>query len=188
MSKIWLTADWHWFHDNIIKYCGRPFDTEGQMRNYIKTQFNKLVKPEDEVYILGDMTLLPSRHSSKFMDNVLDLHGRRHIILGNHDRMLPADYLDMYFMSVHTSLEIEYEGRKFFLCHDPAWAQIPGTTCIHGHIHRHYRYKYIRELDIHLVNVGVDVWSFKPVNITEIIALLDKKEEDTYQGFTFLER
>ena len=53
-TKIWFTSDTHFFHNNIIDYCKRPFVNAEEMNEYIIKQWNSVVKPQDEVYHLGD--------------------------------------------------------------------------------------------------------------------------------------
>ena len=51
--------------------------------------------------------------------------------------------------------------------HDPSIYCVlePGTILLHGHIHT--LYKSIPEKRV--VNVGVDVWDFKPINMNQIM-------------------
>ena len=84
VGKIWLTSDTHFFHENILKYCNRPFGSVEEMNEALVKNWNSVVKPEDHVYHLGDFCfgnvakwnwcLEPGR-----------LNGHIHLILGNHD-------------------------------------------------------------------------------------------------------
>ena len=51
---VWFTADFHLGHSNIIRYCGRPFASASEMDEEILACVNESVKPEDELYFLGD--------------------------------------------------------------------------------------------------------------------------------------
>ncbi|HKZ41488.1 MAG TPA: hypothetical protein VJ044_11030 [Candidatus Hodarchaeales archaeon] len=57
MSEIWFTADHHFCHTNIIKYCGRPFKTVQEMDHTMINKWNSVVKEGDTVYHLGDFAL-----------------------------------------------------------------------------------------------------------------------------------
>lgn len=45
--NYWWTSDYHFSHANIIKYCGRPFETVEEMNETIIRKHNERVKPED---------------------------------------------------------------------------------------------------------------------------------------------
>jgi len=183
---IWFTSDWHFYHEMILKYCERPFDTAGKMRSYILGQLKKYVKESDTLYIVGDMSLLHDSNSNRLMEDLKHVPGKKILIWGNHDRMQIASYLDMGISEIHSSLPFEYmidsqRGYDFYLAHDPAWAQIPNTNWIHGHVHRMWKFKHLDELNVNLINVSVDVWDFKPVSIDQIIALMRTNECHTHE-------
>jgi len=52
--NYWWTSDYHFSHANIIKYCGRPFETVEEMSETIIRKHNERVKPEDTAFFLGD--------------------------------------------------------------------------------------------------------------------------------------
>ena len=57
--------------------------------------WNKVVKSEDQVFILGDFTLSRSKESIK---NLVDrLNGNKVLIMGNHDTRKPKDYITLGF-------------------------------------------------------------------------------------------
>lgn len=58
---IWVTADLHFGHANIMKYCNRPFDSTENMDKTILDNINHCVSEDDELYILGDFAM-PGRH------------------------------------------------------------------------------------------------------------------------------
>ena len=51
---IWFTSDWHLGHEKVIGYCDRPFKNADEMDLVLIKSFNKIVKPEDTTYFLGD--------------------------------------------------------------------------------------------------------------------------------------
>ena len=52
---IYYTSDLHLGHKNIIRLCNRPFGSIEEMDNLLIERWNKKVKKEDTVYILGDL-------------------------------------------------------------------------------------------------------------------------------------
>ena len=138
MSKIWLTADSHHFHHNILLFREhdvkqRPFRTTDEMHRVIKHRHNEVVASDDTVYHLGDFAYGPGAKSWKQLETIISgLNGRHHLILGNHDHLKPFDYVEAGFQSVHTSLVLE----DFLLIHDPAIAGVMKDLKVcHGHTH-----------------------------------------------------
>ena len=176
---IYFSADYHLFHRNIIKFCNRPFSSTQRMQYHIWENHNHIVQPEDTVYFLGDLTMEGGSARQKLDPLVDKLNGNLIMILGNHDRMKPFDYIEMGFSSVHTSLVIEVEGKKIFLCHDPAMIQ-PGIIppevdfALCGHVHTTWQ-----KIDsfIPIINVGVDIWKFEPVNMLQILELIGDRAD-----------
>ncbi|PIP83204.1 MAG: hypothetical protein CO113_03370 [Elusimicrobia bacterium CG_4_9_14_3_um_filter_62_55] len=50
MAKIFFTADTHFNHANVIKYCARPFASIDEMNREMIARWNAVVGPEDTVY------------------------------------------------------------------------------------------------------------------------------------------
>lgn len=85
MGNTWFVSDTHFGHKNIIKYSNRPFNSVEEMDALMIQNWNKLVKPNDTVYHLGDFAF------GKFefvRDVIRELNGKKHLILGNHDKII----------------------------------------------------------------------------------------------------
>lgn len=54
---IYFTSDLHFYHDNIIKHTNRPYRGFEEMNKALVHNWNQRVGPQDEVYILGDVTM-----------------------------------------------------------------------------------------------------------------------------------
>ena len=80
---LWFTADHHFGHHNIISHCNRPFASAEEMNETLLTNWNRVVAPEDIVYHLGDIFIMPSGDARKFRER---LHGRICLLRGNHDK------------------------------------------------------------------------------------------------------
>lgn len=153
----WFTADWHLWHENMLHLCNRPFTKCNQLHRKLLYNHNAVIKPEDTLYIVGDVYWKTSvEELRRILDNY---NGRKVLILGNHDRLKPFDYIEAGFSSVHTSLRVE----EFILVHDPCYSIVyPETNFICGHIHDLFKKQK------NALNVGVDVWDFKPVSIVQV--------------------
>ena len=52
---IYFTADTHFGHENVIRFCGRPYTTAAEMDEALIENWNSRVKGNDTVFILGDL-------------------------------------------------------------------------------------------------------------------------------------
>ena len=52
--NLWFTSDTHFGHENIIKYCKRPFKSLEHMNMEIIRRWNERVQPDDMVIFAGD--------------------------------------------------------------------------------------------------------------------------------------
>ncbi len=55
--NTWFTSDHHFGHENIIRFCGRPFKSLGEMNYEMTRRWNLVVEPGDTVYYLGDFAM-----------------------------------------------------------------------------------------------------------------------------------
>lgn len=159
--NIWLISDTHFGHENIIKYCNRPFSSATEMDEYLTEMWNQTVEDGDIVYHLGDVYF-----SNKSI--LKKLKGRKRLILGNHDngkdqnllssfqkvscwRMFPEFGLLLTHVPVHKTTLQRPKGSKL--------------KNIHGHTHNN------GEPDGDKVNyrsVCVELIDYRPINIEEV--------------------
>jgi calcineurin-like phosphoesterase family protein len=176
MGETWYTSDQHFDHAAIIQYCDRPFPFNPddikdavravtRMNEHLIREYNNLVAPNDEVWHLGDFTMRGEDYRGRVRKNFIGrLNGKKHLILGSHDEFGPFDYVKMGFVSVHTWYHQEL--LDIYLIHDPAASIIrKDKLWLCGHVHQFFK------TNKNVINVGVDVWDYKPVNIDEIIEL-----------------
>ena len=79
---IYLTSDWHFGHDREFIWKARGYSSVEEMNEDQIDKINSLIKPEDNLYILGDFML---GDTDKGMEYIKRIKGNLHIILGNHD-------------------------------------------------------------------------------------------------------
>lgn len=167
IMKEFYTSDCHFGHENIIKYCNRPFKNIDHMNNEIIRRWNERVKTEDIVYHIGDFCFKVQKINGKhltYLDYSDRLNGNIIFIKGNHDKN------NKIKTKIHR-LVIKIDGRFINLVHDPIDADINFELNFTGHVHEKWQIKRIRKgfSFTDCVNVGVDVWNFYPVTYEEII-------------------
>lgn len=162
-ERVWMTADLHLNHANVIQYCNRPFTDANQMNEYLVAQTQK-VKDDEWLVIVGDLSM--GDHDVA-MEWVRRIPGRKVLVLGNHDltragkcrylneraedRRLPLFEAVVPFLAWQDAL-----GQDVFVSHYPATVDYPLPRILnyHGHLHR----QVVPHTDsIHFVNVGWDV-------------------------------
>lgn len=199
---IYFTSDEHYWHQNVIKYCSRPYANVDEMNEDLVLRHNSVVKPEDTVYRLGDFSLAfrpveiyPHR-----------LNGTKYLIPGNHDfchsyhkksrnkenrEKWLQKYLDHGFIILPEQTTLSIEGLATFnLCHHPyskdeyhepdqadkyaRWRPVDdGRILLCGHIHEKWKTNRSDKGTL-MINVGVDVWDFKPVSLDQIVQLISE--------------
>ncbi len=171
---IWITADLHFCHNKEFIYGARGFTSVDQMNETIIDNWNNLVNPEDEVYVLGDIML---EDNMKGIECWNQLIGNKHIILGNHDSFSRAK---LYKQCPKTRVEgyglpKQYKGNNFFLSHYPTitWNMDEGPSMSNkvinlcGHIHTKDRFC---DFDKGLIyHVELDSHNMRPVTIESIL-------------------
>lgn len=160
----WFISDTHFFHTNILKFTDdggkriRPFNSLDEMHEYMIEKWNSVVKPNDYVYHLGDVTFQYHRPFNELMSR---LNGQKRLIVGNHDKIWnPA--LQKHF--VKADLWKGFKEYNFTASHFPLPLEglRDGAFNVHGHIHQN------KKADPHYINVSVEVRDYTPVNIDEI--------------------
>lgn len=181
---IYLTSDLHFNHNREFIWKARGFTNVQEMNEEIIKRHNALVRPDDDVYILGDSSLGGSDEQILAANKALieQLNGKLHIIRGNHDTdrrvamykscknvVGPVLYADM----------IHYKGYHFYLSHFPTLTgnlekeSLKQCTCnLFGHTHQTTNF----HMDMpYLYHVGVDSHDCKPVLLDDIIKEMEIK-------------
>lgn len=168
---IFFTSDLHFTHNNIIKYCDRPFANTKEMDETIIHNWNETVEPNDIVYFLGDFSF--SKESKNLF---VRLNGNKHIIMGNHDN----SYTKSFGWSGHYLLkQIKVADQEITLCHYAmrVWDNsFRGAWMLYGHSHG-----TLLEDETMSCDVGVDVWGYRPVSYERLLnKMLWKKANKQY--------
>jgi calcineurin-like phosphoesterase family protein len=159
---IWFTADHHFGHGNIITHCARPYRSAIEMDFDLVRRWNDVVMPGDTVWHLGDFAW---RGCVDLPDIFAALHGRKHLIRGNHDR---RDVLALPWSEPpRASWMIEIDGVRIYMSHHPRQPP-PGAFGLYGHMHGRQPDEPISRA----FDVGVDVWDYAPIGWPEARAVL----------------
>ena len=190
----WLTSDLHLGHTNIIGYTNRPYRDAEEMNVGLVMRWNSNVKPDDEVWVLGDVALGRLEDSLAWVGS---LGGTKHLLPGNHDRMFRCEgekyaracqrYIDAGFVDVLGDSEVLYFGlTRVLACHFPYRGDSKdghedrysshrpedrGGFLVHGHTHGLWR------RNGRMVDVGVDAWGGYPVAFETVAELFLSDDE-----------
>ena len=168
----YYTSDLHLNHRNILLYENRPFRSVEEMNEALIENWNRCVKQNDEVYILGDFCFDNSGElANRFLKR---LNGKKYLIIGNHDSFLKAKAFDKSaFEWIRHYAEIHDEGHSVILFHYPiaVWNKKHHNSIhLYGHIHSNTQDHHPMTYALgNAFNVGVDVCDFEPKTLKEII-------------------
>jgi calcineurin-like phosphoesterase family protein len=158
--NVFFTADTHFGDHRTINIWRRPFATTAEMDALLIERWNATVTADDTVWHLGDVARRPDDVPSLLSR----LNGTKHLLRGNNDP--DATSAADGWRSVRDYAEIELDGHRLILCHYPfrSWnRQHRGSLDLHGHSHGRLK-AVLRQFD-----VGVDVHSFAPVSLAQLL-------------------
>ncbi len=171
MSNVWFTSDLHLGHANVIKYCNRPFESAEEMNEAIINNFNECVKPEDTVYILGDVALCKADKLNSFLCR---MNGHKHLIFGNHDKDIRKEKFKHHFAWTGDYKEVKVGDQKLILMHYAmrTWnKQHRGAWQLYGHSHNN-----LPDLPTLLsMDVGIDAHNYRPISFEEVKVHMEAK-------------
>lgn len=181
---IYFIADTHFGHQNVIRFNNRPFSTVEEMDAALIHNWNEKVHQNDTVYVLGDMF-----YRCRYAEDILKkLHGKKHLIIGNHDGSWLNETTRKYFESISPYTETTDGRHALTLCHYPLLTYHHDTKAymIHGHLHNNTNVDLFPQLvkRERVLNAGVDLNGFMPVTFDELFennrAFKEAYEENSY--------
>jgi calcineurin-like phosphoesterase family protein len=190
MSRVFYSSDEHHLHDLVSEERG--FASVEEHTEWLIDRHNSVVNKRDTVFFLGDFTLKHPEAVKHITDRLL---GRKHLILGNHDKAHPSmrrahmkvrPYLDLFqSVQLHGWTELPgTPGRRVLLSHLPydgdhkdrdrltQWRlRDEGLWLLCGHVHTAWKVRGNQ------INVGVDQWPDGPVLADDLGTLIRETEE-----------
>jgi len=174
MPDIWLTADTHFAHPNILRHMhlrGEAFENIMDMEDQFIDTINSMVKPKDLLIVAGDFCWKAGRvgHFRQRL-NVREIH----VAMGNHD----AASLKNHVSVCRNMLFEKLNGRWFHIVHYPllSWRKMNhGGICCYGHSHGMFEEQldewmpHRNAMDIGIDNALQLTGQFRPFHIDEII-------------------
>jgi len=176
---IWFTADTHFGHKNIIKFCNRPFSSIEEMDAALITAWNDVVQLGDTVYLLGDFTLgyqaqpyfgrlkgtvkiIPGGHDKRW------IHGKYTTLSGPVEK-LPTCYTAKLWYNNERSLYV-------VLCHYAlqVWDRSHyGSLHFYGHSHGRLE-PYPNALDVGVDKAAQLLGEYRPFSLEEAVSLVGR--------------
>lgn len=170
--KTFITSDIHFSHNNIIKFCNRPYADKEEMDEAIIQIWNETVSTDDHVYILGDVSFA---NKQRTIDILYRLNGFLHLIKGNHDEVMNHSEIKERFITYRDYYEMKYNGNHIVMFHFPisSWHKRHyGAFHLHGHLHGNPS-----GLSGRIKDVGMDTNNMKPYLLDDIIEELSVVED-----------
>lgn len=182
MSNIWITADIHYNHRNIVRGISewkdrspcRDFFNLEEYNNTLVENINNSVHPKDTLYMLGDIVFGGAEFLPVFLKQIRCKN--LYLVYGNHDIVLRKRHeYHGYFKGIEDIMMPRkgLGGYRMVLCHYPihSWYQQKrGSLHCYGHTHR--------ELNYHPNAMCVSLEcndQFRPFNLDEIIDTINKR-------------
>lgn len=137
-------ADLHFYHEALNRRMDhRGFADAEEMNAYMTAKWNRKVRKNDDVVILGDLSWGNAEETNALLGR---LNGRLYLIHGNHDRFLTNKSMDAgRFKWIRPYEELSDNNRKVILCHYPIMFYNgqyrldengnPRTYMLYGHVH-----------------------------------------------------
>lgn len=186
MSR-YFTSDFHLGSLNILKYANRPFSSSEDAMASLLINVNSNLARYDTLIHVGDFMLSGAdRHDNvedsglKYKTNdYLGMFEPNLILLsGNHD-----DGRNCETSAKSMVIDLNQNYKNVFVSHFPSYhkhyrgpfgnLQKAPRIALCGHVHDKWLLKYDKQHHVLNINIGVDVWNYKPVRDSEITEILD---------------
>jgi calcineurin-like phosphoesterase family protein len=189
---LYLTADPHFGHANIIGYTDRPHKNVASMDYHLIANWNSVVKKNDVVVVAGDFTLFGLNSASDYFEL---LNGTIRVVPGSHDYRWISDYKRKilhdpdFQLTTKTGGSVEilpeiyqfwstvwgvYPKRWVVICHYAmrSWPK-KSYNAWHFYGHSHGR---LEPHDLSM-DIGVDSHNYKPISLATLSEVMKSRQE-----------
>lgn len=165
MANIFFISDTHFGHTGVCLFTRddgtklRPWDDPNEMDEALIENWNKVVRPADKVYHLGDVVI-----NRKSLKTLALLHGDMVLIKGNHDIFRLQEYTEFF-----RDIRGYHVMNGMILSHIPIHEESIGRFGVNIHGHLHYR-RVLKDgvIDPRYFNVSVEQIDYTPISIDEL--------------------
>ena len=183
-EKIFFVSDTPFCHENILKYCQRPFKDIEENDEELIRRWNEKVPKDSIVFHLGDVAF----GNTNRVDEILKrLNGKIYLVIGNHDwRRIVNDH-KWRFELMTQQINMKIGKRHIILNHYPmlcfsgAWRGEDATYQLFGHVHTSpytdegLDQQRLKMLFTSQYDVGVDNNNFTPVSWKEVDQIINNQ-------------
>ena len=174
-DKLFFTSDPHYGHENILKYCHRPFSSIEEHDEELIRLWNETVPEDGIVFILGDIGFC----SETYLKTILNrLNGKIYWIIGNHDWRRITPGIMNRFECITQQMVITVDNKLIYLNHFPFLCYPDSDRHpvyqFFGHVHSgplsgSSDISRLVHLNKRQYDVGVDNNGYKPISFQDIM-------------------
>lgn len=180
---IWLTSDLHLGHGRQFLWGPRGFTSSLEHDEAVIRNWNSVVEPKDDVYVLGDVMLGDNAHGAEYFSK---LNGRIHLVRGNHDtearwNQVYPELPNVVEMCGWAHM-LCYRKYHFYLSHFPTLTGNLEKESLHQCTlnlfgHTHSKDKFFEDRP-YMYNVSLDANDNTPVLLDDIIERMKDKVKE----------
>lgn len=171
-EEHYFASDYHWGHKNVLEYDKRPFESIEDHDKHIVECHNKIVRPTDHFWFLGDLSLGDMKEAELLLR---DMNGIKHFIKGNHDHNETIDIYKRCGIYHGEQITIVIDGQKIILnhCRMYVWPNSHhGSWNIHGHSHGTLdKAPWGKSID-----AGINIRDYHPLSYPDISSLMTLRD------------
>lgn len=169
MPNTFVIADPHFGHNGICIFTKddgekvRPWTSPEEMDEALVGLWNSVVRPNDKVYVLGDVVI-----NRKALPTIARCNGDKVLIKGNHDIFRIQEYLT-YFRDIR-AYQV-WTKDKIIMSHiqvHPDQLEKRWRYNVHGHTHTNFVKLPDGTPDKRYICVSMEQVGFKPISYDEL--------------------